>query len=195
MERAELKRLAKQQIKGNIGILFVITLLVGLIGGLVGMIPVGGLIASIVVTPAFALAQINIYLRLTKGQKPAVGDLFSEFSNFWAAFKVTFLMGLFTFLWTLLFYIPGIIKTLSYSQSMYILAENPEMGALEAISRSKEMMKGHKWELFVLNLSFFGWGLLGVLTLGIAFIWIVPYMNATLANFHNSINSEAVVEG
>jgi uncharacterized membrane protein len=84
---------------------------------------------------------------------------------------------------------------LSYSQAMYILAENPEMGALEAISRSKAMMKGHKWELFVLTLSFMGWLFLGVLTLGIGFIWIVPYMNATLANFHNSINSDVVVEG
>lgn len=196
MERWKLKSLAKSQIKGNVGILFVITLLTGLIGGVAGLIPlVGGLIAAVVLTPAFSLAVVKIYLDMTAGQKPAVGDLFSQFSNFWGAFKVTFLVGLFTSLWSLLLIIPGIIKAYSYSQAMYILAEDPEMGALEAINRSKEMMQGHKMELFALGLSFFGWIVLGILTLGIGFIWIIPYMSATQANFHNSIKNGAVLEG
>jgi len=193
---SESKRLAKQQIKGNIGVLFVITLVVGLVGGAVGMIPIfGSLAGSLVVTPAFGLATLKIYLGMIQGEKPRVGDLFSQFGNFWAAFKVTFLVSLFTFLWSLLLIIPGIIKAFSYSQAMYILAEDPEMGALEAISRSKEMMKGYKLDLFGLNLSFIGWILLGILTLGIGFIWIIPYMSAAQANFYDQIKEEAVVEG
>ena len=196
MNRAELKSLAKSQIKGNIGILFLITLVIALVSGLANVIPVVGAAAvAIVLTPAFTLALIKIYLRLVAGKKPELGDLFTEFSNFWAAFKVTFLTGLFTALWSLLFYIPGIIKGLSYSQAMYILAENPGIGAREAIDRSKAMMEGHKMELFVLILSFIGWFLLGAITFGIAYIYIIPYMCATLTNFYNSIKPvEVAVE-
>jgi len=188
MERAELKRLAKEQIKGNIGILFLISLIVAAIAGLANTIPgVGSLASLIVLTPAFSLALIKIYLNLTQGRNPEIGDLFAEFNNFWASFKVSFLTGLFTMLWSLLFYIPGIIKALSYSQAMYILAENPGIGAREAINRSKAMMDGHKMELFVLYLSFIGWALLGVVTFGIAYIYVIPYMSAAQANFYNSI--------
>jgi uncharacterized membrane protein len=190
MDRVTLKTKAKEQIKGNIGVLFVITLLVGLIAGGANAIPVVGSIASVfVVTPAFSLAVVMIYLNMTAGMKPEIGDLFSQFSSFWDSFKVTFLVGLFTALWSLLFVIPGIVKAFSYSQAMYIMAENPGIGALEAINRSKAMMDGHKMEYFVLQLSFIGWHLLGTFTFGIAYIWIVPYISATAANFYNSIKT------
>ncbi|MBQ3252691.1 MAG: DUF975 family protein [Oscillospiraceae bacterium] len=196
MDRAQLKSQAKSQIKGNIGILFLIMLIMAAVGGLGNVIPVVGQLAVvIVITPAFALASTKIFLRLTEGKKPELGDLFTEFSNFWASFKVTFLTGLFVFLWSLLLYIPGIIKAMSYSQAMYILAENPGIGAREAIDRSKAMMEGHKMELFVLYLSFIGWYLLGAITFGIAYIYILPYVQATLTNFYNSIKPvEAAAE-
>lgn len=191
MDRASIKAMAKQQIKGNVAMLFVISLIVFLISLLANIIPLIGALASIfVLTPGFSLGIITIYLNMTKGQKATVSDLFSGFNNFWGAFKVIFLVGLFTTLWSLLFVIPGIIKSISYSQAMYILAENPEIGALEAINRSKQMMDGHKMDYFVLGLSFIGWILLGVVTLGIAYIWIIPYMSATLTNFYNSIKTE-----
>ena len=190
MERKELKSLAKQQIKGNVGILFLIMLIVAAVSGLANLIPVVGSLAVVfVVGPAFAIATIIVYLKLTQGTKPEIGELFAHFDKFWGSFKVSFFAGLFTMLWSLLFYIPGIIKALSYSMSMYILAENPEIGALEAIDRSKKMMDGHKMELFVLYLSFIGWYLLGAITFGIAFIWIIPYISATMANFYNSIKN------
>lgn len=99
----------------------------------------------------------------------------------------TFLANLFTSLWSLLFVVPGIIKACSYSQALYIIAEDPEIGALEAINRSKAMMDGHKMEYFVLGLSFIGWNLLACLTFGILYIWLIPYMQTTMANFYNSI--------
>lgn len=195
MNRAELKSQAKAQIKGKIGVLFLITLLIGLISGaataILSMIPVvGSLVAAIVVTPAFALSIYRVYLLVAEGTKPEVKDAFSGFDDFWSAFKLTFLVGLFTFLWTLLFYIPGIVKSISYSMSWYILAENKGKPALECIRESKEMTNGHKWELFVLSLSFIGWALLGAITLGIAYIWIVPYMQATFTNAYKLLKGE-----
>ena len=128
------------------------------------------------------------------GKKPEAKDAFTGFDDFWTAFKTTFLVGLYTFLWSLLFVIPGIIKAFSYSQAMYIVAENKGIGAREAISQSKAMMDGHKAELFVLGLSFIGWFLLVGITFGIAAIWVVPYMQTTLVNFYNNLKP-AEVEG
>ena len=191
MSRQELKAKAKEQIKGNIGILFVMSLIVSVVASIANIIPV---IGPIVVISAFTIATIIIYLKLAAGINPEIAELFQHFGKFWAAFKVIFLTGLFTMLWSLLLYIPGIIKGLSYSMSMYILAENPDMPALEAIDRSKKMMDGHKMELFVLMLSFIGWYLLCMVTFGIAAIYVVPYMSATLANFYNNIKGQPVVE-
>lgn len=194
MNRATLKAMAKEQIKGKIGILFLIGLIIAAISSVVAYIPVvGSLATTVVLGPAFTLSMIRIYLNLASNTKqPEVKDVFNSFNEFWAAFKVQFLTGLFTCLWSLLLYVPGIIKALSYSMSMYILAENPNMPALEAIDKSKAMMDGHKKDLFVLYLSFIGWMLLGAITCGIAYIWVLPYMEATLTNFYNSIKPQAV---
>ena len=192
MNRSELKSNAKQQIKGKIGILFVISLIIATISGIASLIlsaipVVGGLASAMIVTPAFLLSTYRIYLNLTNDTTPSAGDSFCGFDDFWSAFKVNFLTGLFTFLWSLLFVIPGIIKGYSYSMSMYILAENKGKPALECIDESKAMTNGHKMDLFVLDLSFIGWILLGCITFGIALIWVYPYMNATYANVYNSL--------
>lgn len=198
MNRVELKSAAKAQIRGKIGILFVITLIIGIISGVAGailsFIPFGSIISSVIITPAFALSVIRVYLNLTKGAHPSVGDAFSGFDDFWSAFKVTFLVGLFTFLWSLLFVIPGIVKSFSYSMSTYILAENKGKKALECINESKAITNGHKMDLFVLGLSFIGWGFLCTITFGIAAIWVVPYMNATYANAYNSLKPVVITE-
>lgn len=198
MNRAELKTNAKAQIKGKIGILFVIALIIGVISGvagwILGMIPVVGSLASaIIVTPAFALSTIRVYLNLFHGKEPEAKDAFSGFDDFWSAFKVNFLVSLFTMLWSLLFVIPGIIKSISYSMSMYILAENKGKPALECINESKMMTEGHKMDLFVLGLSFIGWALLCGITFGIAAIWVIPYMNATMTNAYQSLKPAASV--
>ena len=135
-----------------------------------------------------------IYLNVVAGNTPTVKDAFSGFDDFWSAFKVNFLMGLFTFLWSLLFFIPGIIKSIAYSMSLYILAENKGKPALECIGESQAMTKGHKKELFVLALSFFGWGILCFITFGIASIWVVPYINTTYANAYQSLKLDIQAE-
>ncbi len=187
MNRDKLKSQAKQQISGNLGTLFLITLIVFAISWVAAMIPMGGMIASLILTPAFSISIIRVYLNLTKNIKPSVDDAFKGFDDFWSAFKLNFLIGLFTFLWSLLFIVPGIIKSYSYSLSMYILSENKNKPALECIKESEKMTEGHKMDLFVLGLSFFGWILLTILTFGIAIIWVGPYMNATYSNAYNHL--------
>ena len=94
------------------------------------------------------------------------------------------------FLWSLLLLIPGMIKACAYSQTMYILAEDRHISPMAALKKSQRMMKGHKMEYFLLSLSFVGWAILGVFTLGILWIWLVPYINTAAANFYRSVKSQ-----
>ncbi len=191
VDRIELKNMAKEQIKGKIGILFIMGLVMMAISLALAFIPVfGGLISGWVLEPAFTLSIIGVFLGICKGETPTVSNVFDGFYDLWCAFKVYFFTGIFVFLWSLLLIVPGIIKAYSYSMSIYILAENKGMPALEAIRRSKEMMEGHKMDLFVLWLSFIGWNMLGIITCGIAYIWAAPYMIATMTNFYNEIKGQ-----
>ena len=193
MNRAELKAAAKEQIKGKIGILFLITLIVAAVGSLLNLIPAVGSIASLLITPALSLSVVRVYLNLAKGVKPKASDAFCAVDDFWCAFKVNFLVSLFTALWSILFVIPGIVKGIAYSMAPYILAENKGKPALECIDESKAMTNGHKMDLFVLSLSFIGWYLLVGITFGIAAIWVAPYMQATFTNAYNSLKPAAPV--
>ena len=131
-----------------------------------------------------------IYLSLTAGKIPTVGDVFNGFAIFGKAWWLSFITSLFTMLWTLLLFIPGIIKGISYSMAPYVLAENPEMTARQALNESKWITNGSKMDLFVLDLSFLGWILLGIASFGIAFIYIGPYISATRANAYLSIKEK-----
>lgn len=195
MNRDLLKQTARQQIKGKIGILFAISLVVAVISYVANLIPfLGSLANAIFITPAFSIATIMIYFKVCDYQEIKVGEIFDGFYHFWGAFKVTFLVGLFTMLWSLLLVVPGIIKAYSYSMALYIWAENKEMGALEAITKSREMMDGHKMDYFVLQLSFIGWILLTAVTFGIAGIYVIPYISATTVNFYRSLKPMAAAE-
>ena len=123
-----------------------------------------------------------------------VKDLFSQFERFGQAFLQRFLRILYTSLWSLLFIIPGIVKSYAYAMTPFIMAENPEMTASEAITASKEMMDGHKGELFTLDLTFIGWDLLCLLTLNIGHIWLNPYKNAAYAVFYKDLTASRRAE-
>ena len=101
-----------------------------------------------------------------------------------------FLRGLYVLLWTILFIIPGIVKTLAYAMTNYILVDLPELSANKAILLSNEMMKGHKYDLFYLYLSFAGWFILCVITLGIGFFWLIPYAQTAQASFYQDVKAE-----
>lgn len=118
-----------------------------------------------------------------------VSDLFSQFDRFGAGFCQAFLRGLYVFLWSLLFIIPGIIAGYSYAMTPFIMAEHPFLSAREAIAESKKMMKGHKGELFWLDLTFIGWDLLCGLTFNLGHIALNPYKNAAYAAFYRNLTS------
>lgn len=192
MDRRGLKLLAKQQIKGNVLSLFVCYAIIFGACALAGLVPLIGPIMSVIIMATFSVNLCKTYLNLTKGEKPQMNTLFENFDNFGRPFILIILIGVFTFLWSLLFCIPGIIKGYSYSMAFYVMADNPQMTAREALRESKEITKGHKWELFVLQLSFFLWYLLCGITFGIASLYVVPYVSASVANFYNEIKRTPV---
>ena len=147
--------------------------------------------------------SICVLMPLTVGAYAAFrGLLHGQTENFvHNAFGVSFnnwvhnvgamlLTTVYVFLWTLLLIVPGIIKGISYGMTPFILAEKPELSAKEAIDLSMEMMEGHKMEFFMLWLSFIGWCLLGLLTLGIGYLWIMPYMYTATAAFYEDVKAE-----
>ena len=196
LTRAELKAQANQQLKGKVWWLFLCTLIVSGISMILGMIPFVGVIATYIIAPALSIGLTMVYLSVTYGEDVQINMLFDGFRGklFGKSIALFLLTILYTLLWSLLFVIPGIIKAYSYSMAFYILAENPDMTANEAITESKEIMNGHKWELFVLGLSFILWAFAIVFTLGIAAIYVEPYMQLTIANFYHNIKRQPVAE-
>ena len=108
--------------------------------------------------------------------------------------KIMFIRNLKIFLWSLLLIIPGIVKGYEYRMIPYLLAENPELTANEAITRSKEMMDGNKWRLFCLNFSFIGWDILAMFTFGIGNLWLNPYKEAAKAAFYREVSGTEKIE-
>lgn len=123
-------------------------------------------------------------------KEPDLSDIASVFrGNYWNGVKVCFLRNLYIALWTLLFVIPGIVKSYEYRMVPYLLADNPDMSSNEIFARSKELMDGNKWDAFVLDLSFLGWVLLSVCTLGVLHIfWVAPYIYATDAALYRKLS-------
>ena len=114
-----------------------------------------------------------------------LSDLKEGFGDYGRVFLTLFLRDLFTFLWALLLFIPGIVKSYSYRLVPYLLKDHPELSPTEAITRSRQMMDGHKWQAFVFDLSFIGWYLLGFLTLGaVNVFWSNPYHDNAAAAFY-----------
>ena len=147
-------------------------------------------IVAFIIGGVIELGLNSYFLKQHDGQHHEFKDLFSQFSNWGGAFCLRLLTGIYLALWSLLFVIPGIIKTYSYAMAPFIMTEHPELDANECITRSRQMMDGHKFDLFVLQLSFLGWHLLGGITFGLAYIYVAPYIAATKAKFYESIKAE-----
>lgn len=130
-------------------------------------------------------------------------DAFQVYSgkHFVKVVVITILNTIFTFLWSLLFIIPGIIKAMAYSQSYFIYKDisssNKEEGMryTDYITASRKLMDGHKWDYFVLQLSFIGWQILCIFTFGIGYLWLNPYMSATYAAFYKDLAQDRYLDG
>ena len=127
----------------------------------------------------------NGYFIKNHDENPELGEIFKGFKgNYLNVVKIMFLMDLKTLLWLLLFIVPGLIKSYEYSMIPYLLAENPNLSASEAFSLSKQMTTGQKMELFILDLSFLGWIILGLICCGIGILFVLPYPEATKAEVY-----------
>ncbi|XOF32512.1 MAG: DUF975 family protein [Candidatus Electrothrix sp. YB6] len=145
-----------------------------------------GLVTCIIAGP-MSLGMTIFFLSISREQNPEISQLFDGFKNFGTSIAAYYLMILFLCLWYFLLIIPGIIASLSYSMTWYIIADDDSIGPLEAIRKSKEIMKGNKIKLFCLQCRFIGWLILCLFTLGIGFLWIWPYANVSIAKFYDDI--------
>lgn len=161
---------------------------------------VGFVLGLCIVILVSNVAQVgcNRYFIENREHKTNVGQVFYGFQGgrYTSTVWIMFLKGLYIFLWSLLLWIPGIIKTYSYLMVPYIIAENSSLDKSRVFKISRKMMKGHKWEAFVLGLSFLGWNILGALTGGIVnLLYVNPYMHATYAEFYSALKAEALQKG
>ena len=151
-----------------------------------------GFIFILLVSYPLGVGYYNAHKNLLlTGNDALTSEMFRIGFNNWAHnMWGMFLMTIYAMLWMLLLVVPGIIKLLAYSMTPYILVDKPELSAKEAICLSQKMMKGHKWEFFCLSLSFAGWYVLGILTIGIGFFWVMPNIYTTCAAYYQDIKAE-----
>lgn len=146
---------------------------------------------SLLLSGVFQFGINRFLLNFTDNTRdPKIQDLFSGFNVIFKTIGITVLQGLIITLGFILLIIPGIIFSFMYSQTFYILAEDNSKSVMECLKESRNMMKGHKFEMFILMLSFIGWILLSVVTLGIALLWVKPYMSTTYCNYYNELRRE-----
>ncbi len=217
MEYSDYRRIARENLDGNwkksLGVAFVATIFGALVVGnglnfdiemdaeyiqrlprivlaiLSVWVSFGGMISLVhlILGGTVQLGYTQILLKQYHHQEFEVKDLFSQFHRFKQGFLQMFLRNLYIALWSLLFIIPGIIANYKYAMTPFLMTDNPNMTAKEAMAASTELMDGHKGELFVLGLTFIGWDLLAGLTLGIGYLWLNPYKNATYAAFYREL--------
>ncbi|KON70570.1 membrane protein [Peribacillus butanolivorans] len=211
MRISELKREALLSLKGKWGVAVSLMLLLFLINVILPMIvevigsggftqwfaqeetpvwsDIFGTVLSIALIP-LTIATTWFYLNIVRKGNPDIPEVFAIYKEGKTSFKIigaSILQAIFIFLWSLLFIIPGIIKSLSYSQLFFLLKDHPQLTVLEAFSESKKRMKGLKWKYFLMHLSFIGWGILCIFTLGIGLLWLAPYAGTTMAAFYNEL--------
>jgi len=202
MNRVEIKTRAKETIKGRLWdfwkgylvlslILYVIEFACGFVVGIFDLGEIGtsiaSILASLIIAP-ISMGFIYYSMRYARGESFELNDLFRYKKEWLPTFLLTFLISLFTTLWTFLLIIPGIIAALSYSMAQYIYCDE-EKDPRECIRASKEMMNGYKMDYFVFGLSFFGWIMLGVLTFGLLYIWLIPYMMTAEVLYYDELKN------
>ena len=183
------------QLKGNWKPVVLFTLVYNLVVGVAQLIGSTSDYVSILIS-LFLLIPLAYGFNIAflgfkrTGEAVKIEQLFDGFKDYGRVVLTGLLSTIYILLWTLLLIIPGIIKSLSYSQTNYILKDYPELKNNAAIELSMAMMKGHKFDYFCLTLSFIGWIFLGILTLGIGLLWVYPYMITASAHFYEHVKEE-----
>ena len=188
---SELRAASRTTLTGNWMMAALATLVYLLIAGGVSSIPVAGSVLAIIVAYPLAYGFAILFLDLFREGKPIdIGKLFDGFKDFGRVWGTLILVAVYTILWTCLLIIPGIVKSYSYALTPFILKDEPELRYNAAIEKSMRMMNGYKMKLFLLDLSFIGWMILSILTLGIGLLFLQPYMNTARAAFYEDLKAE-----
>lgn len=186
---------ARNTLRDNWTTPVIITLIFLAISTAAGMIPFARYAVSLIIAGPFSLGFALVSIALKRDRENLkIETLFDGFKDFERSCVAGILVSVFTSLWMLLFIIPGIIAAISYSMTYFILAEDKEISAYDAIKKSKKMMYGYKWKYFCLSLRFIGWGFLCILTFGVGFLWLQPYMEVSFLNFYDDIKNNPVEE-
>ena len=154
-----------------------------LVGSLLG-IPI-----ALVLLPV-QWSYVASFLRLRNGEQVKVNNLFDGFKDYTRIFVTKLLQFIYTMLWMMLFIVPGVMKSYSYAMTDFILLDDPTISDDKAIDKSMKMMEGHRMELFMLDLSFIGWALLAILTCGLGFLLLSPYVYAAHAEFYEDLKQQ-----
>jgi len=187
-KNSELRSDARMQLSGNWGTAILLCVIYSIItGSLNYFVPYVGYVITLILAGPFLLGFTACFMHLVRREPFRFENLFDGFKRFAPAFLLELLIYLFVALWSILLIVPGIIAALRYSMSFYILNDNPEMSAMEALNASKEMMKGYKLKLFWMSLFFLGFMILSVVTLFIGMLWITPYMQTSVGNFYQNL--------
>jgi len=193
-ENIVLMKMARESLQGKWGLAIGTFVVYILISGALQIIPIAGPIAALLIGGPFLLGLSIFSLSISRNQDAKLEQIFAGFKNFSTAFAAYLLMCVFVLLWFLLLIVPGIIAALSYAMTFYILADDNSVGAMEALNKSKKMMDGYKLKYFYLMLRFLGLSLLCILTLGIGFLWLIPFMQVTMAKFYDDIKGYPEVQ-
>ena len=192
-ENKELMAEARASLSGNWGLAVGTYLVYIILVGSLQVIPVVGGVIGLFIAGPMAVGICIFTLGLSRDENARLEQIFEGFKNYGTVLGAYLLMVVFIFLWALLLIIPGIIAAIAYSQTFYILAEDDTIGSMDALRKSKEMMNGYKWKYFCLGLRFIGWALLCVLTLGIGFLWLSPYIQVSYAKFYEDLKTNQTV--
>ena len=171
--------LMSKNLKEELKVLF---LVLGIISGILSIV------VNILLQPAFYLGQQYVYLKVVREEKFSIKDVFYGFNNYKKAVKLYLIMMVYIIGGLILFIIPGIIMAYRYSMCFYILADEKDISVSECLKKSKEITSGYKMDLFLMDLSFIGWLVLSLLSLGILSIWLTPYMLASKTAAYLDLN-------
>jgi len=180
---------ARDSLRGFWGLAIGALIIYFLVFCVLGLFPVVGTIATYIIVGPMTVGGVRFTLTVSRKGTPEIGQLFSGFDRFGTHLAAYLLQTSFVALWTLLLIVPGIIAALSYSMTYFIIAEDSSISASAAITKSKKMMRGNKWKLSCLGFRFTGWLLLAMLSFGIGFLWVGPYMYVSYAKFYDDLKT------
>lgn len=183
----ELMQQARAALKGKWGLAVAGNLIYLVLIAVGQFIPIIRYVSTLILAGPLLLGLTAFFLALSRKQEAALSQIFDGFQRFVDALVTYLWMALFIFLWFLLLIVPGIMVALSYALTFFLMAEDPTLKGREALQKSKALMDGHRWRLFCLFLRFLGWFLLGALTFGIGFLWIIPYLQTSMARFYDDL--------